>query len=436
MKAKKEKKAKKTTNTNSQSDNTIFIQIAAYRDPQLSHTLKDMLDKAKYPENLRVGIAWQHSADDAWDNIDQFKSDSRFKIIDINYADSKGVCWARNAVQALYDGEKYTLQLDSHHRFAQNWDETLINMLTDLQKAGHPKPLITAYIPSFDPDNDPASRIMEPWKMNFDRFIPEGAVFFLPANFDSWDDKTKPLPARFYSAHFAFSVGDFAKEVRHDPNYYFHGEEISIAVRAFTSGYDLFHPNVVVCWHEYTRKGRTKQWDDDKSWVQRNNSSHLRNRKLFEMDGEKRDIDFGDYGFGSVRSLRDYERYSGLCFSKRAITQHVLDHKAPPDPNGLISDEAFDSALLKIFKHCIDIGFSQVPETDYDFWAVAFKDKEGNDVYRKDADGEEIKRMKTDPDGYCKVWREFQTMEKPYSWIVWPHSASKGWSDPITGILP
>ena len=88
-----------------------------------------MIDKAKYPENLRIGIAWQHSLDDIWDNLDQYKSDERFRIIDIDYKNSKGVCWARNAVQGLYDDEKYTLQLDSHHRFAKNWDEILINML-------------------------------------------------------------------------------------------------------------------------------------------------------------------------------------------------------------------------------------------------------------------------------------------------------------------
>jgi len=40
--------------------NTIFIQIASYRDPQLLPTLKDCIEKAKYPKNLRFGIAWQH----------------------------------------------------------------------------------------------------------------------------------------------------------------------------------------------------------------------------------------------------------------------------------------------------------------------------------------------------------------------------------------
>ena len=43
--------------------------------------------------------------------------------------------------------------------------------------------------------------------------------------------------------------------------------------------------------------------------------------------------------------------------------------------------------------------------------------------------------MKNDPDGYCKVWREFNTEVKPAKWIVWPHSISKGWCDTITGNL-
>jgi hypothetical protein len=309
-------------------------------------------------------------------------------------------------------------------------------MLVDLQKDGHEKPLITAYIPSFDPDNDPAARVQEPWKMNFDRFIPEGAVFFLPSNFDSWDDSSKPLPARFYSAHFAFTIGEFCKEVPHDPDYYFHGEEISIAVRAYTHGYDLFHPNKVVCWHEYTRKGRTKQWDDDKDWTKKNSDCHLKNRKLFEMDGEKRNIDFGIYGFGKERTLRDYEKYAGISFGKRAIQQRVKNNKCPPDPETThLEDIAFDSKLMSIFKHCIDIKYEQVPEKDYDFWAVIFKDSNDQDIYRKDADPNEIKSMMRDPDKYCKIWREFQTEKKPDKWIVWPYSKSKGWCPKIENKL-
>jgi len=416
-------------------ENSIFIQIASYRDPQLLPTLKDMIEKAKYPENLVIGICWQHSEDDKWDNLNEYKNDSRFRILDVNYSESKGVCWARNSVQQLYSGEKYTLQLDSHHRFIKNWDEELISMISDLQNKGYAKPLITSYIPSFDPDNDPGGRVNRPWKMNFDRFIPEGAVFFLPSSFNEWDNDKEPLPARFYSAHFAFTVGQFCTEVPHDPNYYFHGEEISIAARAFTHGYDLFHPHKVICWHEYTRKGRTKQWDDDKKWIDRNKNSHKRNRKLFGMDGESNDIDFGIYGFGNKRTLRDYEKYAGLCFSQRSITESARSNIAPSLENINISDDNFIESLQRIFKHCIDVSYAQVPESDYDFWVVAFKDENDQDLYRKDADKQEIYRLKNDKDKYCKIWREFHTSQQPKKWVVWPHSESKGWCSKIEGSL-
>jgi hypothetical protein len=325
------------------------------------------------------------------------------------------------------------MQLDSHHRFVENWDEECINMIKQLQDKGYKKPLLTSYVSSFNPDSDPAERINIPWKMNFDRFIPEGAIFFLPASIDNYQELTEPIPARFYSAHFAFTLGQFVLEVPHDPDYYFHGEEISIAVRAYTWGYDLFHPHKVVVWHEYTRKGRAKQWDDDRKWVERNNYSHKKNRKLFGMDGEIKDIDFGVYDFGKERTLEDYERYAGISFKKRAVQKYTLDNNIAPNPP-LYGDE-FENSFLRIFKHCIDVGFSSVPENDYEFWAVAFHDENDNTIFRKDADKSEINRMKNDPDGYCKVWREFQTDVKPKYWVVWPYSTSKGWCEKLNGNL-
>ena len=95
----------------------IFIQIASYRDPQLLPTLRDCIEKAKHPENLVFGIAWQHNPEDDWDNLDEFKDDPRFKIIDINYLDAQGACWARNKIQQLYDGEEYTLQYLNDSQF-------------------------------------------------------------------------------------------------------------------------------------------------------------------------------------------------------------------------------------------------------------------------------------------------------------------------------
>ena len=132
--------------------NSIFVQIASYRDNQLIHTLHDMISNADHPENLKICIAWQHSQDDVWDNLDEYKDDPRFIILDIKHEDSKGVCWARNLTQQNYGNEEYTLQIDSHHRFVKNWDTECIKMLDQLKKKGHKKPLITSYIPSFNPE--------------------------------------------------------------------------------------------------------------------------------------------------------------------------------------------------------------------------------------------------------------------------------------------
>ena len=413
--------------------NKIFIQIASYRDPELLPTIKDCIEKAKFPKNLVFSIAWQHSPDDKWDDLSEYKDDKRFRIIDIPYLKSEGVCWARHQLQQNYQGEEYTLQLDSHHRFTENWDAGLIDMYKDLQLKGYKKPLLTGYIPSYDPANDPGARIHIPWKMSFDRFAPEGVIHTIPESIDNFKELDTPVRARFYSAHFAFTTGKFVLEVPHDPNYYFHGEEHSISARAYTCGYDLFHPHKVLIWHEYTRRDKKKQWDDVTTWVAKNEGSFKRNRQLFQMDGEVRTEEFGKYDFGKVRSLEDYEKFSGISFKRRSVQQYTLDHKDPPNP--ILEGEAYEKSFVSMFRHCIDVGYNLVPEKDYEFWVVAFhREGEGDTtLYRKDADKNEIAGFFQDPDKYCKIWRQFETSIKPSYWVVWPFSTSKGWCERLTG---
>jgi hypothetical protein len=148
---------------------TIYVQIASYRDPELKNTLRDLLETASRPNNLRIGIAWQHSPYEEFDDITEYQNDSRFDIIDIDYRDAKGPCNARHLLNTRYKNETYTLQLDSHHRFTKDWDVQLIEMLESLRSPTCKKPLLSSYLPSFDPKNDPASRLEAPWIMEFDR---------------------------------------------------------------------------------------------------------------------------------------------------------------------------------------------------------------------------------------------------------------------------
>ena len=408
----------------------IFVQIASYRDPELIPTIKSCLENAKYPENLRFGIARQFHPDDKFDNLSEYDTDNRFKIINVPYLESKGVCWARNQVQQLYNDEDYTLQIDSHMRFEKDWDETLIGMINQLQGLGIPKPLLTGYVPSYNPKTYPEGRVNVPWRMVFDKFIPEGAVFFLPESIPNWQDLELPIPSRFYSAHFCFTLGWFSKEVQHNPKPYFHGEEISITVRAFTHGYDLFHPHKVVIWHEYTRNGRVKQWDDDKEWWKLNESAHLLNRKLFGMDGETQEGHDGKYGLGNVRTIKDYEKYAGLLFEKRAVQEYTLNKNYPPNPE-YDTEKEWLKSFTRNFNYCINLDVDELKEPDYDFWAVTFHNQTGSEIYRKDCTENEIKNYLKN--GFINICRNFLVTEIPKSWSVWVHSKTKEWIKQYTG---
>lgn len=448
------------------SENTIFVQIASYRDPQLIPTLNDMITNAQYPENLHICVCWQHGEDEpidifldndftptGFDKRDENfytrimleKEGAKVSLLDVDYNDTQGACWARYQIQTFYNKEKYTMQLDSHHRFVENWDALVVDMLESLRDESE-KPLLTAYIPSFDPDNDPEKRVQEPWKMDFDRFIPEGAVFFLPSTIDEWRELDKPMKARFFSAHFAFADGSFAEEVPHDPEYFFHGEEISIAVRAFTHGYDLYHPHRVIAWHEYTRKGRVKVWDDHTTpkkiegkikldWVERNDLCHRRNRILFGMDGEDpSQIDFGKFGFGDKRTVREYEEYAGISFTYRGVQQRTLDRLPPPNNVEYETEEEWRESFARSNDVHVCLHKSEFGELldDYDFFYVGTHDEEGSEIYRKDLDKGKIYEYLNSDNGFIDYRLIFLSSKRPATFTVWPHSESKGWLEKIT----
>lgn len=444
--------------------NSIYVQIASYRDPELIPTLDNLIKKSKMPSNLRIAVCWQHGTDETlpmfinagyrelakeripkvnnYPVITLIKDEAIVELMDVNYYEARGACWARNQLNQLYDGEKYTLQLDSHHRFIKDWDTILIDMLENLRSKSK-KPLLTAYLPSFNPQNDPAERIQAPWRMTFDRFIPQGPIFYLPETIPNFESLTEPVPSRFFSGHFCFADGSLITEVEYDPYLYFHGEEQSFAVRAYTAGYDLYHPHKVIAWHEYTRNGRNKNWDDhtnnakkegkiEKDWCERNIESHQRYRVLFGMDGEKPEsIDFGKYGFGTERTLRDYEEYAGLSHKFRGISTETLNKTYPPNSIKYESDEQWKSILVKsndirILAHKNDFG---IILDDYQYCYVGCHDKDGNELYRKDLSKNEFYNL------LQHDWIDYRMIflgdGDPKTYTLWPYSESKGWMDKI-----
>lgn len=402
----------------------IFISIASYRDPELIPTVQDCLAKARCPERLRFGICWQHGEEES---TLPFLGDMRFRVLDVPWHASRGACWARSAVMGLYEGEDYFLQIDSHHRFVDGWDELLLEQLA---RAASPKPLLTAYPPAFNPA-DPSAFGTEPMQIELDKFSPDGIPLLKPRPIADWHTRTHPLRARFVGAGFLFAAGEFVREVPYDPDLYFLGEEITLAVRAFTCGYDLFHPNQIILWHEYTRESQQhKHWTDHVdgrvavAWHERDRASLSRAQRFLEAPH------VGPLGLGTARSFADYEAYAGLSFRHRRAQDYTRASLEPPNP------PAAPDWAEQTRSYAVDITVDRraLPADDCAFWFVGFHDEQGREIFRLDADRAEMTRSLESQDGpWLTIRRSFESQSTPVKWIIWPHSRSGEWLDRLEG---
>jgi hypothetical protein len=277
----------------------IFVQIPAYRDTELAATLHDMYEKARAPDRLRVVVFWQRAAHDVLPA--RVRRLPNLELIEIPYAESRGCNWARNLLQDRWRGEPYTVLLDSHHRFADGWDSKARSMYSTLIASGVRRPLLTGYLPPYHPDREPKGRKRKPYKI-YPLERQHGMLLRLtsyPIPF--WRRLKTPIPADFVSLHFVFTDGGFNRDVRFDPHTYFVGDEVATSVRAYTSGFDLYHPHLVLGWHCYDRSSRVPHWNDHAEWREQNAQSLARLRRLFL--GRLR----GPYGTGRHRSVKMYE---------------------------------------------------------------------------------------------------------------------------------
>jgi hypothetical protein len=192
-----------------------------------------------------------------------------------------------------------------HHRFTTGWDDATIAMFEALRASGVAKPVLTGYLPPYDPARDPDGRVASINRIRSSERH-EGLLFRLIGDpVPGWEALTAPLPARFTSLHFLFADGRFNAELPIDSSIYFFVDEIAVALRAYTLGYDLYHPHRVLGWHLYNRATRVTHWADHAQWRAQNDASCKRVRALYR--GRLR----GRYGIGDARTVADYEAMLG-----------------------------------------------------------------------------------------------------------------------------
>ena len=405
---------------------TIFVHLPSYRDPELVPTIKDALKNAKYPKRIHFGICRQYHPDDKFDDLSEYKNDKRFNIYECLYTEAKGLPWARAVInEQLMGKQDYILQLDSHHRFEKDWDVTLIEMHNQREKQGY-KPILAAYLPLYTPFNDPAGRSMEPWQQQFACFYPHGTIFIRPSLLHGWKDMTEAPFSRFLSGHFCFARTEWAREIKHDPDIYFSGEEINLTVRSYTHGYDMFHPHKLVVWHSTMREERSGmlKWDDDAKlgvdWWNRQNTARAKIRQLFRV--EDNGYDLTGYDLGTARTIEDYEAYAGVNFKTKSVQKYTLDNQYPPNQ--------IDSPWSKSFYHLVNINKNELPENDYASILIAFDDENGIGIHSKSIEGHQLENfMNGTPIHYEEFFPYFD--KDPKRMVAWAYSKERGWAERI-----
>ena len=371
------------------SEDTIYIQIASYRDRDLPNTIRSALANASHPENLRFGICWQFD-DQTYTDLDPFLGDSRFRISQHYYEESRGCCWARNITNSHYQGEAYTLQIDAHTRFAPGWDTGYQQMLADLDSE---KPLLSTYPAPFQTVDGEDRLVM-------DRGIQKLTLGKFRKNL-STVLKTRPaetssycVSSQFIAAGQIFTLGQFCKEVEYDPDLYFDGEEISLAARAFTSGYDFYCPNKDLIWHRY-KHSMPLHWTDHRG--HKDDLAMQRLGKLLLGDHQE----LGKYGLGNRRSLGEFEQLIGVNFAERSQRKDIPTH----------------------FRQSIDLDVSQIPDrSDYVYWILSLKNIDEKEIYRFDINDERILNKQI-----RRVDLDLHLDDIPTSYSLWPYVHSEGY---------
>jgi len=272
--------------------------MPAYRDPELSSTLLELYGHADRPSDIRTRVLWQHGEESLESEV---RSLPNLEIVEIPFRESKGSNWARRRLQESWDGEPFTLFLDSHHRFSRGWDTTVLGMYQSCRRKSE-KPLLTGYLPSYDPVTDPRGRKNEPTKLY--PYQREDGVLVRVTSYPIpfWAGTSEPVEGMFVSLHFLFGAGSLNSEIRFDPDLYYLRDEVVASVQAFTWGYDVYHPNRVFGWHCYDRGTRVPHWIDRSDWYI-NQDATLKKMRSHFMDQSSAPSGY----YGLKRTINEFE---------------------------------------------------------------------------------------------------------------------------------
>lgn len=313
---------------------SIFVSVASYRDERCSATLRSLFERASAPRNIFVGLCIQNKKGDppCPDGSicieGQGCFDSHIRVHHMRHNEAKGPAYARYFCAQMYRGERYFLQIDSHMDFVQDWDAKIIDQQRRCPLPPGSRGAVLTHYPPADM-TDEVRRGAVTTHICKGKFEGDGMVSFL-----SMQHGNRPVPLKTYfvAGGFLFGPGSLVRDVPYDPHlaYLFWGEELLLAARMWTHGYDLFSPAAAVCSHVYERFDKPNVFVDishaghEKAMERSQEAVRDRVRKLLgwapAAGGHHPDLE--KYGMGTARPVAQYMREAQIDPAKRTVGSH------------------------------------------------------------------------------------------------------------------
>ena len=298
---------------------SIFIQLTSYHDYELPKTIVNAVCQSSQTTHINFGV---HSIFYQKNDI-LLQGLANVKVEYSTAPSNLGMGLGRQIAHSFYDGEDYYIQVDAHSRFDKYWDTFLIDEVSRYKAQGFSKPLITNYPKPFwyegdeEKTRDHVEIVTQFFWKHPDRFL----TYRTPMQ-GSYKNPDNNVHSISVSGGSIFTEGPFLNP---NPKIFADGEEIFMAARAFTNGYDLLLPKKPFMYHLYYKdEGKNQRRLVCKDWP--NECAKLEKvskDEIFEtLFGEG---SVGDLRLGTDKTLAEYGEYCGLDFRSGKVVKFGPD---------------------------------------------------------------------------------------------------------------
>jgi len=286
----------------------IFVSIACFMDKDIINTINDCLLKAKYPNNLTLGICLQYDTND--DFLKMYDNNPQFKIIKMRWKEAKGPAYARGLIYELFSNETYFFQVDCHTRFFSNWDINLINCLSECKKLNK-KSIISHYPININNMND-VNSLKQIANISTVRCIDSQLGIKTHGRFIDINNTPKESwgisAAMLFFDRQAYIDVPFDKEIYHGEQF---EEQVVLAARYWTHGYNIYTPTKHIISTEYiTNTSRFKERPPINSLSKKETYNRLLHIMKLKYNNDY--VLCNPNYIGKERTIQDYYKLLGI----------------------------------------------------------------------------------------------------------------------------